>query len=103
MLAAKDVKYFYVTIPSQSHGQADLQADGTRRVRPDGVDRDLDGSGRLSRSGLVNFKVLVKTESKRIGQFVQMPVATSQLTISTSPQTTLADGPAAKQRCGVRP
>ena len=30
----------------------------------------------------MQFKVLVKTQFKRIGQFVQLPVATSQLTIS---------------------
>jgi hypothetical protein len=46
-------------------------------------------------AGLVNFKVLIKAESKRTGSFVQMPVATSQLTIAASPQISPGAGPVA--------
>jgi hypothetical protein len=35
--------------------------------------------------GLVPFKVLVKTTSKHYGAFMQVPVATSQLTVIAKP------------------
>ena len=93
MLVAKDVKYFYVAIPNQSPVKMTYQPKA-----PGASGRMVwIGTWTVPASyplGLVNFKVLVKTQSKRIGQFVQMPVASSQLTIATNPQTTLANGPA---------
>jgi len=94
VLVAKDVKYFYVSIPNQptvkmTYNPAAPGASG-RMV--------WTGTWTVPASypvGLVNFKVLVKTQFKRIGQFVQMPVATSQLTIAATPQTALGNGPAA--------
>jgi hypothetical protein len=38
--------------------------------------------------GTVNFKVLVQSKTKRRGSFVQMPVASSQLTITNTPPAT---------------
>ncbi len=93
-LVAKDVKYFYVAIASQSNVKLkyDPKAPGaTGRMV-------WTGTWTIPSSypaGTVNFKVLVKTQFKRIGQFVQMPVITSQLTISATPQTSLGNGPAA--------
>ena len=66
--------------------------DGARAVR---VDRHLDGSVARTRSGTVNFKVLVQSKTKRRGSFVQMPVATSQLTITNTPPATGTTPPAA--------
>ena len=93
IVAAKDAKYFYVTIPNQPNVKLkyDPQAPGA--------------AGRLAwtgtwaipasyPSGTVAFKVLVKTQSKRIGQFVQMPVSSAMLTITPTPQATLGGGPA---------
>ena len=94
VLAAKDVKYFYVAIPNQSPVKITYQPKA-----PGASGRMVwVGTWTVPASyplGLVNFKVLVKTQSKRIGQFVQMPVATSQLTITATPQATLGNGPAA--------
>jgi hypothetical protein len=45
--------------------------------------------------GLVNFKVLVQAKTKRRGSFVQMPVPTSQLTITNTPPATGTTPPGA--------
>lgn len=93
VLVAKDVKYFYVSIPNQP------------TVKMTYSPKAAGASGRMVwigtwtvpasyPEGLVPFKVLVKTQFKRVGQFVQMPVATSQLTISSKPQTSPGNGPA---------
>ena len=37
--------------------------------------------------GLVNFKILIKLEAKRKGQFVQLPVTSSQLTVTRTTTT----------------
>jgi hypothetical protein len=93
VLVAKDVKYFYVSIPNQPTVKM------TYNPTAAGASGRMVWTGTWTVPadypvGLVNFKVLVKTQFKRIGQFVQMPVASSQLTISAKPQTTLGDGPA---------
>lgn len=93
-LAGKDVKYFYVAIPNQPNVKLTYQPKS-----PSATGRMVwIGTWAVPTSypvGLVNFKVLVKAQSKRIGQFVQMPVATAQLTIAANPQTALGAGPAA--------
>jgi hypothetical protein len=45
--------------------------------------------------GLVDFKVLVQTKTKLRGSFVQMPVVTSQLTITNTPPAASTTAPAA--------
>jgi hypothetical protein len=92
VLAAKDVKYFYTTIPNQPNVKLkfDPNARGASARQP------WTGTWTVPAAyptGIVNFKILVKTESKRHGQFVQLPVASSQLTISNNPPPTLAPGP----------
>jgi hypothetical protein len=93
VLATKDVKYFYVTIPNQPNvklsylptapgATARMPWVGTWVVPADYA------------QGIVNFKVLVKSEAKRIGQFVQMPVAASMLNISATAPVVLGNGPA---------
>lgn len=93
LLAAKDVKYFYVSIPNQPTVKMTYSP-----TAPGASGRMVwVGTWNVPATyplGLVPFKVLVKTNFKRIGQFVQMPVATSQLTIVTTPQTSPGNGPA---------
>ncbi len=94
VLAAKDVKYFYASIP----GQPTVKL--TYQPKAPGASGRMVWVGTwnvpaIYPAGIVNFKVLVKTQGKRTGQFVQLPVSTSQLTITKTPQTTLAGGPAA--------
>lgn len=91
-VVAKDAKYFYVAIPNQP--TVKLKYDPKARA----------ASGQLAwvgtwaipadyPAGIVPFKVLVKTQAKRIGQFVQMPVATAMLTVTAKPQAALGSGP----------
>ena len=94
IVAAKDAKYFYVTIPNQPNVK--LKYD----PKAPGASGQLAWTGTWVipasyPTGTVVFKVLVKTESKRIGQFVQMPVAPAMLTITATPQAALGSGPAA--------
>jgi hypothetical protein len=92
-VVAKDAKYFYVAIPNQPNVK--LKYDPTAA----GAAGQLAWTGTWAipatyPAGTVAFKVLVKTQSKRSGQFVQMPVSTAMLTITTTPQATLGNGPA---------
>lgn len=95
VLTGKDVEYFYATIPGQPNVK--FKYDPTSSM----------ATGRLGwigqwtvpasyTPGLVPFKVLVKTTAKQKGQFVQMPVATSQLTVVTKLPTVLTGSQAAK-------
>jgi hypothetical protein len=93
VLVAKDVKYFYVSIPNQPAVKM------TYSPKAPGASGRMMWIGTWAVPatypvGLVPFKVLVKTQFKRIGQFVQMPVSTSQLTITTTPQLSPGNGPA---------
>jgi hypothetical protein len=94
VLQGKDVKYFYVKIPNQPNvklkwdpknpaASSRLQWVGTWSVPASYA------------PGLVDFKVLVKNTAKRQGQFVQFPVTSAQLTISSSPPPLLTPAPAA--------
>jgi len=92
VLLAKDVKYFYVTIP----GAANVKL--TYDPKAPGATARMAWTGTWSvpasfAPGIVQFKVLVKADSKRRGQFVQFPVSTAQLTISNTPPPTLGPGP----------
>jgi hypothetical protein len=81
IIQAKDVKYFYVTIPNQPNIKlADNATDPA-------ATKGIPWTGKWVvpanyAAGLVNFKVLVKLNTKRLGSFVQMPVASSMLNIS---------------------
>jgi hypothetical protein len=88
-MAAKDVKYFYVTIPNQPNVKLrfDPAATGATGRLP------WTGTWTVPASypeGVVGFKILIKTNAKRIGQFVQMPVSSAQLTVSTKPSPALS-------------
>src|SRR4051794_22615024 len=90
------VKYFYVTIPNQPNVKLAYDP------KAPGASGQYAWTGTWTvpaayPTGLVDFKVLIKSKSKRHGSFVQMPVATSQLTISTNPQLPIAAGPGTSQ------
>jgi hypothetical protein len=92
-LTAKDVKFFYVAIPNAPSVKM------TYNPKAPGATGRMVWTGTWTvpanyPTGLVAFKVLVKTQSKHVGQFVQMPVATSQLTISSTPLLSPGNGPA---------
>jgi hypothetical protein len=94
LVTAKDAKYFYVTIPNQPNVKLkyDAKAPGATAQMP------WTGTWTVPASypaGLVPFKVLAKTNSKRQGSFVQMPVTSAMLTIAAKPQNSPANGPAA--------
>ena len=104
--SAKDVKYFYVTIPNQPNVKLTYQPKAPGATGRMVWIGHLDGSGRPIPTGLVNFKVLVKTESKRIGQFVQMPVATCAADDRREPADDArrrAGGDGGSRRCPTRP
>jgi hypothetical protein len=93
-LVAKDVKYFYVTIPGQPNVKLryDPKAAGATSEQP------WVGTWTVPSSfpaGIVAFKVLVKSTAKRTGAFVQMPVSTAQLTIAAAPPAYPTGAPAA--------
>jgi hypothetical protein len=76
-LTDKDIKYAYIAIPGQpnvklTYSVADPQWPwtGTWTIPADFVPR------------LVEFKANVKTSGKQYGSFVQIPVMTSQLTVT---------------------
>lgn len=76
VLTGDDVKYFYVQIP----GQPPLKLTY-------GKDSNWPWSGTWTIPanfplGIVPFKTLIQTKSKQYGSFVQLPVATSQLTVT---------------------
>ena len=92
VLAGKDVKYFYVTIPNQPNVK--LKYDPTAK----GATALLPWTGTWTvpsnyPGGLVDFKVFVKTTAKRHGEYVQFPVPASQLTITSSPPAVLSPAP----------
>jgi hypothetical protein len=94
VLGANDVKYFYVTIPNQPNVKLkyDPKAAGASGQYA------WTGTWAVPASypvGPVAFRVLVKSKAKRLGSFVQVPVATSQLTISPTPGIPPGPGPAA--------
>jgi hypothetical protein len=106
VLVRKDVTYFYVKIPNQPN----VKLKFTPTASTASGQYTWTGTWVVPNDypqGLVAFKVLVKSKAKRHGSFVQMPVAPSQLTISTNPQIpsgsapTGATGPAGKVRTVV--
>jgi len=93
VLGPKDVKFFYVTIPSQPNLKLkyDPAAKGATKLMPWSAMWTVPTT---YAGGLVNFKVFVKTNLKKRGLFVQLPVEASQLTISANPPPVLTPGPA---------
>ena len=81
VLTAKDVKYAYVTIP----GQPNVKLAYGKLGRTAGAPRLWTGTWSIPAEyplGVVPFRILVKTNSKRVGSFQQTPVAAAQLTVA---------------------
>lgn len=75
LLTNEDVKYFYVAVPGQPN---------VKLAYKPGVQWQWEAPWTIPATfptGLVNFKVLLKTKSKQYGSYVQIPVATAQLTV----------------------
>ena len=85
VLTGDDVRYFYVQIPGQPNVK--LAYTGKFSTKDPSSRFPWTGTWTVPATyplGLVNFKVLLKTKSKSYGSFVQLPVATSQLTITAT-------------------
>jgi hypothetical protein len=93
-LVGTDVKYFYATIPGQPNVKFkyDPKAPGATARLPWTASWIVPAS---FTPGVVQLKVLIKTTAKRQGQFVQLPVASSMLTISSTPTPVYNPAPAA--------
>ena len=92
LIVAKTSKYFYVTVPNQPNVKLkyDPKAPGATARMP------WSGTWTVPSNypaGIVGFKILAKSTAKRVGSFVQMPVATSQLTISSTAPAPYGSGP----------
>jgi hypothetical protein len=96
-VAAKDVRYFYVTIPNQPNVKLkyDTSAPGASTGLP------WTGQWTVPASypaGTVAFKVLIQAKVKdkagkqRRGQFIQMPVSSAMLTVSATPPPVFSPG-----------
>ena len=89
-----EAKYFYATIP----GQPNVKFKYDPKSKTALGQYAWIGTWTVPSTyplGLVNFKVLVQAKTKRRGSFVQMPVPTSQLTITNTPPATGTTPPGA--------
>jgi len=91
IVAAKMVKYFYVSIPGQPtvKFKYDASAPGASKGLPWTATWTVPST---FPQGTVAFKVLLRLTSKRQGQFVQMPVSSAMLTILNSPPAAISPG-----------
>jgi hypothetical protein len=102
LVTIKTAKYFYVKIPGRA---ANLKFKYTPRVN--GASGRYAWTARWSvptdyPNGIVAFKVVVQTKPKKhVGAFIQAPVATSQLTITPTPQNPPGSGPSVTPGPGV--
>jgi hypothetical protein len=96
-VAAKDVRYFYITIPNQPNVK--LKYDPAAP----GASKGLPWTGQWTipsnyPAGIVGFRVLIQAKEKsksgqqRKGQFVQMPVSAAMLTVSSNPPPVFSPG-----------
>jgi hypothetical protein len=98
----KTYKYFYVKIPNQPNLKLKYAPKGKlangRYVWAGTWSVPSDFA-----TGVVPFKVVAVVKAKkRTGSFVQMPVATSQLTITPTPQNPLGNGPSGTGVAGTK-
>ena len=90
LLAAKDVKYFYVKIPGQPNVK--LQYDGKPTVMSN---MPWTGTWTVPSTftGQVDFRILVKTTAKKTGEFVQMPISTAKLNVASNAMPVFGPAP----------
>jgi len=91
IVAPKLVKYFYVAIPNQPplKYKYDATAPGASTGLPWTATWTVPAD---YPQGTVAFKTLLKLNTKRQGQFIQMPVSTAMLTISKTPPPVVSPG-----------
>jgi hypothetical protein len=92
LVAKKDVRFFYVTIPGQPNVK--LAYDGAA------PDKHMPWTGKWTvpstLKGLISFRILIKLRTKQTGEFVQMPVGTSQLNIASNAMPVFGPAPTAQ-------
>jgi hypothetical protein len=92
-VTSADARYFYVTIPNQPNVKLQYKGPLTTGAYT------FSGSWTVPANyplGPVDFKVLVQTKkTHHRGSFVQVPIQSALLTITTNPQKPFAGGPAA--------
>ena len=81
ILTADDTRYFYVKLPSQPNIKL-TYTPSKAKVLPAWLWRATWTVPADYPLGLVQFKVLLRTKADQYGSFVQIPVLTSQLTIT---------------------
>jgi hypothetical protein len=90
LVAAKDVKFFYVKIPNQANVK--LSFDSAPKAMG-----NMPWAGTwtvpASFTGQVPFRMLIKLKAQRTGEFVQMPIATAMLNITTNAMPVLGPAP----------
>lgn len=83
ILADQDIRYFYVAIPGQPNVKlaytGELRDEAPNSAWPWSASWTIPSDFPL---GTVAFRVLLQTKSKQFGSFVQIPVLTSQLTVT---------------------
>jgi hypothetical protein len=98
----KTYKYFYVKIPNQPN----LKLKYTPRSTRSSGRYVWTGTWNIPAdyaTGIVSFKVVAVVKAKkRLGSFVQMPVATSQLTVTPTPQSAPGSGPTSTGVAGTK-
>src|SRR5512133_2708242 len=98
----KTYKYFYVKIPNQPN----LKLKYTPRSTRSSGRYVWTGTWNIPAdyaTGIVPFKVVAVVKAKkRMGSFVQMPVATSQLTVTSTPQNAPGGGPTSTGAAGTK-
>jgi hypothetical protein len=102
VVTRKTYKYFYVKIPNQQNLKLKYTPKGKlaagRYVWTGTWNVPSDYA-----TGIVAFKVVAVVKAKkRTGTFVQMPVATSQLTIANNPQNPPGSGPTTPGAAGAK-
>ena len=93
ILTPATTRFFYVTIP----GQPNVKLKYDPKAKVANGQYAWTGTWAVPANyplGLVDFKVLVQSMSKLRGSFVQMPVATAQLTITKTPLVPSSTAPA---------
>jgi hypothetical protein len=100
ILQGSQVKYFYVAIPNQPNLKLkyDAKAPGATPLMPWTAKWTVPTT---YPAGTVDFKVLIKTASKRHGVFVQMPVPASQLTITNGAPPVFTPAPTPAKSAGT--
>ena len=96
VMAAKDVRYFYVTIPNQPNVKLhyDASAPGASSGLPWTGTWTVPAGYPVGTVGkvLVQAKTKTKAGQQRKGQFVQMPVSSAMLTVSATPPPVFTPG-----------